>query len=84
MTITHTPTREGDPKWRAEVAETRFTQARRLLEELAHREQRYRWAHDTHGAGSLAAGQAWDQMRRAGFQARDYLRSLEDRERQAS
>ncbi|MCH4563378.1 hypothetical protein MKP05_09575 [Halomonas sp. EGI 63088] len=48
----------------------------RLLANLAQAEQTYRTAHDTHGTGSLAAGQAWDRMRSAGYQARQYLREV--------
>jgi hypothetical protein len=54
--------------------------ARQLLQALADAEQRYRWAHDTHGADSLAAGQAWDRMRRAGHQAHQHLNQLTDQE----
>lgn len=46
---------------------------REALERLEVREAAYRHAHDLHGDGSIQAGRAWDQMRRAGNEARTTL-----------
>jgi len=47
------------------------------LDDLQRCEARYRQKHDLHGDNSLAAGQAWDHLRRAGHRARQLLMTEE-------
>lgn len=58
---------------RAEEAEAERDRLWEALDTLQRSEAAYRRAHDVHGDGALAAGRAWDIMRRAGDKARGVL-----------
>ena len=55
---------DANPSWQ---------ELRHALHKLQLAEATYRQKHDRYGGDSLATGQAWDHMRRAGHQARQLL-----------
>lgn len=63
-----------NPEWENDRAER--DRLREALDTLQRSEAAYRRAHDVHGDGALAAGRAWDIMRRAGDKARAALFQL--------
>ncbi len=58
---------------RAIAAERERDRLGEALDTLQRSEAAYRRAHDVHGDGALAAGRAWDILRRAGDKARGVL-----------
>lgn len=48
-------------------------EAWKLLDELAAREETYRYCHDHYGGSDLRTGRAWDWMRQTGDKARAIL-----------
>lgn len=51
---------------------------REALDDLQQAEAEYRLMHDRHGDGAMAAGRAWDRMRRCGDKARTTLAETQE------
>lgn len=63
----------GEEARRRKEAEAERARLWEALDTLQRSEAAYRMAHDVHGDGALAAGRAWDILRRAGDKARGVL-----------